>query len=208
MSTLRVAAVQASYVLMNRDATIGRAAGLTADAAGLGAELAVFPEVFVPGTPIWTDTQPIWDGGEDWFALPAGNAVVLPAGNAVVLLAGNAVVLLGAASERLAVAAEHRVRLAAGVVGVNPVLPAGQVPAGFPARDRFPVRQREEALIADLDLRQVAIGRRHLGPVGHYNRPHIFRLDVDIPPRPAVTQAAIGGTDGHRASGEPADSDL
>jgi nitrilase len=32
--------------------------------------------VFVPGTPVWIDTQPIWDGDEDWFALLAQNAVV------------------------------------------------------------------------------------------------------------------------------------
>ncbi len=122
------------------------------------------------------------------------------------------------------------------VIGVNPVLSVGQVPAGFPARDRLappaylqangpwleegntvivapdgtvlagPVRQREETLIADLDLRQVAIGRRHLDPVGHYHRPDIFRLHVDTSPRPAVTQTATGGTDEYRASDEPADS--
>ena len=94
MVTLRVAAVQASYELMNRDATIGRVAELTAAAADEGAELVVFPEVFVPGTPIWIDTQPIWSGDEDWFALLAENAVVIP----------------GSATERLAaIAAEHRV---------------------------------------------------------------------------------------------------
>ena len=76
MTVLRVAAVQASYVLMDRDATIGRVAELTAAAAREGAQLVVFPEVFVPGTPVWIDTQPIWDGDEDWFALLAQNAVV------------------------------------------------------------------------------------------------------------------------------------
>ena len=25
----------------------------------------VFPEVFVPGTPIWIDTRPIWDGDDE-----------------------------------------------------------------------------------------------------------------------------------------------
>ena len=78
MTTLRIAAVQASYVLMDRDATIGKVAALTAAAAARGAQLIVFPEVFVPGTPIWIDTQPIWKGDEDWFALVADNAVVIP----------------------------------------------------------------------------------------------------------------------------------
>ena len=104
------------------------------------------------------------------------------------------------------------------VVGVNPVLHADQVPAGFPARDRLlapgyleqngpwleegntvvvapdgsvlagPVREREETLVADLDLRSVATARRHMDPVGHYHRPDIFRLSVDTSPRPAVTE--------------------
>jgi nitrilase len=100
MTPLRVAAVQASYVLMDRDATIDRVAGLTATAARDGAELVVFPEVFVPGTPIWIDTQVIWEGDEDWFGLLASNAVVIPS----------------PASERLgAIAAEHGVWLVVGV---------------------------------------------------------------------------------------------
>jgi hypothetical protein len=100
MTTLRIAAVQASYVLMDRDATIGKVAVLTAAAAARGAQVIVFPEVFVPGTPIWIDTQPSWKGDEDWFALAADNAVVIP----------------GPASEHLAaIAAEHQVWLAIGV---------------------------------------------------------------------------------------------
>ena len=78
MSTFRVAAVQASYVLMNREASIDRVEELTAGAAAQGAQLVVFPEVFVPGTPIWIDTRPIWDGDEAWFSLLYDNAVVIP----------------------------------------------------------------------------------------------------------------------------------
>jgi nitrilase len=61
------------------------------------------------------------------------------------------------------------------------VAPDGSVLAG-------PVREREETLIADLDLRTVATARRHMDPVGHYHRPDIFRLCVDTSPRPAVTE--------------------
>src|SRR5580700_7676963 len=78
MTSLRVAAVQASYVLMDQAATLDRVAELTAAATAHGAQLVAFPEVFVPGTPIWIDTQPIWDGDEDWFRLLAENAVVVP----------------------------------------------------------------------------------------------------------------------------------
>ena len=78
MTTLRVAAVQATYVLMDREGTIDRVAELTADAAARGAQLVVFPEAFVPGTPIWIDTQPIWNGDADWFRSLAEQAVAVP----------------------------------------------------------------------------------------------------------------------------------
>ena len=65
-------------MLMDRAATLQRVAALTAAAAAQGAQLVAFPEAFVPGTPIWIDTRPIWDGDEDWFRLLAENAVVVP----------------------------------------------------------------------------------------------------------------------------------
>jgi nitrilase len=76
--TFTVAAVQAAYVLMDRDATTERVVELTGKAAAQGASLIVFPEVFVPGTPIWIDSVPIWDGDEAWFALLVDQAVVVP----------------------------------------------------------------------------------------------------------------------------------
>ena len=312
MTVLRVAAVQASYVLMDRDATIDRVAALTASAAREGAQLVVFPEVFVPGTPVWIDTQPIWDGDEEWFGLLAENAVVIggPASDRLAAIAAeHGVWLVVGVDEREphgatiyntvlyfspdgGLAGRHRKLVPTGaertvwgmgdgstlpvvdagqarigglicwenymplarfhlyaqgidvwlaptlasgdgwiatmrhlarenrmfVVGVNPVLHADQVPAGFPARDRLlapgyleqngpwleegntvvvapdgsvlagPVREREETLVADLDLRSVATARRHMDPVGHYHRPDIFRLSVDTSPRPAVTE--------------------
>jgi nitrilase len=266
--------------------------------------------VFVPGTPIWIDTQPIWDGDADWFRLLAENAVTVP----------------GPATDRLgAIARDNRVWLAIGVeekepnggtiyntllylsaegelvekhrklvptgsertvwgmgdgstlrvvdtpfgrlgglicwenymplarfhmyaqgvdlwvaptlatgdawvatmqhlarenrmfaVGVNPVLHVDRIRADFPNRahlvpDQYladngpwlekgnsvivapsgeiiagPVREAEETLIADLDLGTVASARWLLDPVGHYNRPDVFRLHVDTSPRPAV----------------------
>ena len=78
MTTLTVAAVQAAYVLMDREATVARVETLTTEAAGMGADLVVFPEVFVPGTPIWIDAVPIWDGDDKWFAALVDQAVVVP----------------------------------------------------------------------------------------------------------------------------------
>lgn len=100
MGVLRLAAVQAAYALMDRDATIDRVEELTAHAVGEGAQVVVFPEAFVPGTPIWIDTRPIWDGDDQWFAMLSENAVTIP----------------GPALDRLAaVALKHAVWLVVGV---------------------------------------------------------------------------------------------
>jgi nitrilase len=58
----RIAAVQASSVFLNRNATIEKACGLIEEAAKAGATLAAFPEAFVSGYPLWV-----------WF-IPSGEA--------------------------------------------------------------------------------------------------------------------------------------
>jgi nitrilase len=72
-----VAAVQATPVFLNREATIARAAELMSQAAGNGAELVVFPESFVPCYPVW-----LWAGRADVeadaFARLFANAVDVP----------------------------------------------------------------------------------------------------------------------------------
>jgi nitrilase len=73
-----VAAVQAAYVLMDREKTTCKVEALIGSAAAMGARLIVFPEVFIPGTPIWIDSAPIWDGDEAWFARLVDQAVVVP----------------------------------------------------------------------------------------------------------------------------------
>ena len=77
---LRVAAVQASYVLMDADSTIDKVGVLTRDAVVNGARLVVFPEAFVPGTPLWIASRRIWDGDAEWYRLLVENAVVLGGG--------------------------------------------------------------------------------------------------------------------------------
>ena len=62
---------------MDRQANIQRVGVLTHEAASQGAQLVVFPEAFIPGTPIWIDTRPIWDGDDDWFPLLYDQAVVV-----------------------------------------------------------------------------------------------------------------------------------
>lgn len=315
MSLLRVAAVQAAPVLMDREATIGRVAELVSQAADDGAELVVFPEVFVPGPPVWIDTARIWDEDEQWYQLLVDQAVVVPspsterlgdiareAGvwlvvgvnerdggtiyNTLLYFSADGVLvdkhrkLMPTGSERTVwgmgdgstlrtlptpfgrigglICWENYMplarfylyaqgvdvwvapTLATGdmwvatmqhlaregrmfVIGVNPCIHASQIPASiprpdllYPAKDREkedgwllpgnsvivdptgavlagPVREEERIVTAELDLNLVRSERRFFDPVGHYNRPDVFRLAVDTAPRPAVVEMAAAG---------------
>lgn len=308
MTTVKIAAVQAAYTLMDREACLNKAIDLIAAAGGQGAGIVVFPEAFIPGTPIWIDSRPIWDGDADWYALLVEQAVVVPgpvtdalgeaarrAGAYVVIgveerephgttifnttlyigpdgaLVGKHRKLVPTGSERTVwgqgdgstlpvvdtpygrlsgltcwenymplarfylyslgvdiwaaptlapsdgwIATLRHIALEGRcyVVGVNPCLHIDQIPAGFPHRDLVwpadhpglpwvesgnsviigptgailagPARHEETMLVADADLGAVRAARRFFDPVGHYHRPDIFRLNVDIAPRPAV----------------------
>src|SRR5450755_807437 len=52
-ATVRVAIVQQPPVLLDREATIAAAVSHLHAAADAGAQLAVFPEAYVPGYPVW-----------------------------------------------------------------------------------------------------------------------------------------------------------
>jgi len=97
-----VAAVQASSVFLNRDATIDKACGLIEEAAKAGATLAAFPEAFVAGYPLWV-----------WF-IPSGDNHALS--NLFEKLLENAVSIPDAAVSRLAQAAgDCKITVAIGV---------------------------------------------------------------------------------------------
>jgi nitrilase len=86
---LRIAAVQAAPVFLDREATVAKAVGLIGHAAAKGAQLVVFPESFVPCYPVW-----LWSGRAD----------VEP--DAFVRLYANAVEVPGADLAQLAQAAQ------------------------------------------------------------------------------------------------------
>ncbi len=67
------AAVQASPVYLDPDATVQKAVGLIHEAAAAGATLIAFPEVFVPGYPYWNWTMNGQGRGVVRTALPGSH---------------------------------------------------------------------------------------------------------------------------------------
>lgn len=73
----KAAAVQAAPVFLDTDATVDKACRLIAEAAGNGAQLVAFPEVFVAGYPYWSwIANPI--DGSPWFERLARSAIEIP----------------------------------------------------------------------------------------------------------------------------------
>ena len=77
---IRVAAIQATPVFLDRDATIDKACDLIAEAGRNGARLAVFPESFVPVYPDWVWSVPAGEEGElgELYADLLEQAVTIP----------------------------------------------------------------------------------------------------------------------------------
>jgi len=77
LPSFTAAAVQHSPVYLDAEATTAKACDLIAEAAGNGATLIAFPEVFVPGYPYWNWTMnPV--AGSPWFERLYRNAIDVP----------------------------------------------------------------------------------------------------------------------------------
>lgn len=78
----KIAVVQAAPVMFYKDACTDKALGLIAEAAGKGAELIVFPELFIPGYPYgmtfgFTVGSRNADGRKDWKVY-YDNSILVP----------------------------------------------------------------------------------------------------------------------------------
>ena len=107
---IRAAAVQAEPVVLDRAASIEKAIGLIAEAAGNGAELIVFPETFIPN---YVNAS-IWGKGMAKFGDPNAK-------RAWARLWHNAVEVPGPSTRALSAAAKKAGALVA--IGVNERLP-------------------------------------------------------------------------------------
>jgi nitrilase len=99
----KIAAVQACPVFMNRDATVEKTCDLIRNVGSEGAALAVFPEAFVPGYPLWV-----------WF-IPPGHTH--PLRELYAELHANSISIPDESTDRLCAAARDA-KLAV-VIGVN-----------------------------------------------------------------------------------------
>src|SRR5438874_1412265 len=90
-SPFKVAAVQATPIFLDREATVEKACGLIAQAGENGARIVAFPEAFIPAYPDW-----VW-------AVPAGQDGILA--DLYAELVANSVDIPGPATDRLCEAA-------------------------------------------------------------------------------------------------------
>ena len=112
-AVVTVACIQAEPVVLDREATLDKMAGIAAEAASEGARLLVYPEAFLPAYPssVWARALAGWAavGAKEAFALLARESVQVP---------GPAVDRMGA------IAREHGVWMVTGVTEVDPERPA------------------------------------------------------------------------------------
>ena len=103
LRTVRVAAIQATPVILDAEASVAKAVTLLGEAAGQGADLAVLPETFVPLYPSnrWAKGASAFSGWDELWERLHANAVDVP---------GPLVDELAAAVERLGIHA---------VIGIN-----------------------------------------------------------------------------------------
>ena len=78
--TVRVAAVQATPVILDAEASVEKAVGLIGEAAADGAQLAVLPETFVPLYPsgTWAKAAAAFDGFDELWERLWANSVDVP----------------------------------------------------------------------------------------------------------------------------------
>lgn len=119
---------------------------------------------------------PTWDSGETWLA--SMNHIARE-GGCYVLSTATAV-----QGRDLPDSFPERDRLFTPDEWINPggavvIKPFGGVVAG-------PLQQEKSILYADIDLEEARAARKALDVSGHYNRPDLFRLEVDRRAKPPV----------------------
>ena len=156
MRTVRVAAIQATPVILDAEASVAKAVRLLEQAAGEGAELAVLPETFIPLYPSnrWARGAAAFAGWDELWEQLHANAVDVP---------GPLVDELAAACERFGLHAAVGVNERAGGSLYNTLVVLG--PGGLLHRHRKLMPTQHERLFHgigagdDLGVVETGVGR-------------------------------------------------
>ncbi len=195
--SFKVAAVSAAPVFMDRDATVEKACGLIAEAAGQGAELIVFPETFIPTYPMWVweiparytmyaqGTQiycaPTWDCADTWIATlrhiaKEGGVYVIGCGTP--LQVGD-IPDSYAFKDQYYGADDQWINTGDATI----VDPTGEILAG-------PAHKSREIIYAEIETGAAQGVKWKLDVAGHYSRPDVFELIVNTDERPQLWKAS------------------
>jgi nitrilase len=156
LRTVRVAAIQATPVILDAEATVAKAVSLLERVAGDGAELAVLPETFIPLYPSnrWARGAAAFGGWDELWERLHGNAVDVP---------GPLVDELAAATARLGIHAVIGINERDGGTLYNAYLVLG--PGGLLRKHRKLMPTQHERLFhgigegADLGVADTPLGR-------------------------------------------------
>jgi nitrilase len=78
MATTLVAAIQATPVFLDREATVEKACRLIGEAAANGARIMALPETFIPTYPDWVWRVRPWENGDAWYGRLLDQSVTVP----------------------------------------------------------------------------------------------------------------------------------
>lgn len=184
----RVACVQAAPVYFDLDKTVGKGIRLIEEAAKNGAKYVSFPEVWIPGYPLfaWLNA-PIHAAGWPCLALDKEQSYALGkeatwAVSQTYALEGQCYVLastMNATPEVVAMLCDTSEKKAYLTAGGGASMIFG--PDGAPLCDPIP-HDQEGILYAEVTFDAIGIAKTTADPAGHYARPYVARLLLNTAP--------------------------
>lgn len=175
--SFKVAVVQHAPVFLNIEQSLVMACDLIEVAASNGAKVIAFPETWLPGYPVWlhvSSKAALWDypPSKALYRLLVETAISIPRRHLETLFSithKTAAYVIIEAHERLGGTLYNT------IIGPD---------AGYLAG---PVFKASSILYAEIQPGRITEGHLVIDTSGHYTRPDVFRLEVDVQSRSNVT---------------------